>query len=82
MAGVDKDELPHVTTLLEFDYDMSQWHITRISHRSSCKCHAQQATTKVTCTPWIAKASKSTPVPTNWDRKNQYGGNKEIVMDF
>jgi hypothetical protein len=41
MAGADKDELPHVTTALESDYDMSQWYIVRISHRSSCKCHAQ-----------------------------------------
>jgi hypothetical protein len=41
VAGADKDELPHVTTTLEFDCDMSQWHIARISHRSSYKCHAQ-----------------------------------------
>lgn len=26
----DREELPHVTTALEFDYDMSQWHSARI----------------------------------------------------
>jgi hypothetical protein len=36
VAGADKDELPHVTTALESDYDMLQWHIARISHKSSC----------------------------------------------
>jgi hypothetical protein len=41
MVGANKDELPHATTTLEFDCDMSQWHIARISHTSSCKCHAQ-----------------------------------------
>jgi hypothetical protein len=41
VAGADKDELLHVTTALESNYDMSQWHIARISQRSSCKCHAQ-----------------------------------------
>jgi hypothetical protein len=41
MAGADDDELPHVTTALESDYDMSQWHIVWILYRSSCKCHAQ-----------------------------------------
>jgi hypothetical protein len=40
VVDADKDELPHVTTALEFDCDISQWHIARISHRSSCKCHA------------------------------------------
>jgi hypothetical protein len=70
VAGTDKDELPHVTTALESDCDMSQWHIARISHKSSCKCHAQQA------------ASKGTLVPTYRDRTTQYGGNKEIVTDF
>jgi hypothetical protein len=40
VVGADEDELPNVTTILESDYDMSQWHIARISHRSSCKCHA------------------------------------------
>jgi hypothetical protein len=29
VAGADKDELPHVTTALESDCDMSQWHIAR-----------------------------------------------------
>jgi hypothetical protein len=82
VAGADKDELPHVTTALESDCDMSQWHIARISHRSSCKCHAQQAATKVKCTAWIAKGSKGTPAPTYRGRNTQYGGNKEIVTDF
>jgi hypothetical protein len=82
MAVANKDELPHVTTALEFDCDMSQWHIARISYRSSCKCHTQQAATKVKCTARIAKGSKGTPAPTYRGRKTQYGGNKEIVTDF
>jgi hypothetical protein len=82
VACADKDVLPHITTALESDCDMLQWHIARISHRSNCKCHAQQATTKVKCIAWIAKGSKSTPAPTYRSRKTQYGGNKEIVMDF
>jgi hypothetical protein len=41
VAGGDKDELPHVMTALESDCDMSQWHIARILHKSSCNCHAQ-----------------------------------------
>jgi hypothetical protein len=71
-----------VTTVLESNCDMSQWHITRISHRSSYKCHAQQAATKVKCTTRIAKGSKGTLAPTYRDRKTQYGGTKEIVTDF
>jgi hypothetical protein len=82
VAGVDKDELPHVTTALESDCDMSQWHIVRISHRSSCKCHAQQRGTDVKCTARIAKGSKGTPAPTYRGRKTQYGGSKVIVTDF
>jgi hypothetical protein len=65
-----------VTTL------MSQWHIARISHRSSCKCHAQQRGTDVKCTARIAKGSKGTVAPTYRGRKTQYGGSKVIVMDF
>jgi hypothetical protein len=65
VAGADKDELPHVTTALESDCDMSQWHIARISHRSSCKCHAQQRGTDVKCTARIAKGSKGTAAPTS-----------------
>jgi hypothetical protein len=64
VAGADKDELPHVTTTLESYCDMSQWHIARILHKSSCKCHVQQAATKVKCTAQIAKGSKGTPTPT------------------
>jgi hypothetical protein len=56
MAGVDKDELPHGTTALESDCDMSQWHIARISHRSNYKCHAQQRATNFKCTARIAKS--------------------------
>jgi hypothetical protein len=82
VAGTNMDEQPHVTTVLESNYDMSQWHIARILYKSSCKCHAQQATTKVKCIAQIAKGSKGTPVPTYRDRKTQYGGNKEIVTDF
>jgi hypothetical protein len=82
VADADKDELPHVTTVLESDCDMSQWHIARISHRSSCKCHAQQATTNVKCSARIAKGSKGTTAPTYWGRKTQYGGSKVIVTDF
>jgi hypothetical protein len=82
VAGADKDELPHVTTALESDCDMSQWHIARISHRSNCKCHAQQAATNVKCTARIAKGSKGTPAPTYRGRKTEYGGSKEIVTDF
>jgi hypothetical protein len=82
MADADKDELPHVTIVLESDCDMSQWHIARISHRSSCKCHAQQRAIDVKCTAWIAKGSKGTPAPTYWGRKTQYGGSKVIVTDF
>ena len=81
-AGANKDKLPHVTAALESDYDMLQWHIARISHRSSCTCHAQQATTNVKCTARIAKGSKGTPSPTYRGRRTEYGGNKEIVTDF
>jgi hypothetical protein len=35
-AGAEKDDLLHVMMALESDCDMSQWHITRISHRSNC----------------------------------------------
>jgi hypothetical protein len=59
VADIDKDELPHVTTTLESDYDMSQWHIARISHRSNCECHVQQAATKVKCIARIARAPKA-----------------------
>jgi hypothetical protein len=82
MAGADKDKLPHVTTIIESDCNMLQWHIARISYRSSCKCHAQQAATQVKCTARIAKGSKGTPAPTYQGRKTQSGGNKEIVTDF
>jgi hypothetical protein len=82
VAGADKDELPHVTTVLEFDCDMSQWYIARISHKSSCKCHAQQRGTDVKCTAQIAKGSKGTVAPTYRGRKTQYGGSKVIVTDF
>jgi hypothetical protein len=82
VAGADKDELPHVTTALEFDCDMSQWHIARISYRSSCKCHAQQRGTDIKCTTRIAKGSKGIAAPTYRGRKTQYGGSKVIVMDF
>ena len=64
VANVDKDELPHVTTALESDCNMSQWYIVRISYRSSCKCHAQQAATNIKCTARIAKGSKDIPAPT------------------
>ena len=82
MADVDKDELLHVTTILAFDCDILQWHIARISCKSNCKCHTQQAATKVKCTARIAKDSKGTLAPTYRGRKTQYGGNKEIVTDF
>jgi hypothetical protein len=82
VAGVDKDEPPHFKMALEFDCDMSQWHIARISHKSSCKCYAQQAVTKVKCTTRIGKGSKGTPAPTYRGRETQYGSNKEIVTDF
>jgi hypothetical protein len=81
-VGANKDELPHVTTALESDCDMSQWHIARISYKSSCKCHAQQRATDVKCTAQIAKGSKRTPTPTYWGRKTQYGRSKVIVTDF
>jgi hypothetical protein len=61
---------------------MSQLHITRISYRSSCKCHVQQRATNVKCTARIAKGSKGTPTPTYRGRKTQYGGTKVIVTDF
>jgi hypothetical protein len=82
VAGADKDELPHITTALESDCDMSQWYIARISHRSSCKCHAQQRGTNVKCTARIAKGSKGTPAPTYQGKKTQYGGSKVIITDF
>jgi hypothetical protein len=81
-VGDDKDKLPHVPTTLEFDYDMSQWHIARILHSSNYKCHVQQAATNIRCTAWIATGFKDTPTPTYYDRKNQYGSNREIVTDF
>jgi hypothetical protein len=81
-AGVDKDELPHVMTTLESDCDMPQWYIARISHRSSCKCHIQQAATNFKCTARIAKASKGTAAPTYRGRNTQYGRTKVIVSDF
>jgi hypothetical protein len=46
VAGVDKDELRHVTMAMESICEMSQWHTAQISYRSNCKCHAQQAGTK------------------------------------
>jgi hypothetical protein len=82
VAGANKNELPHVTTTLESDSDMSQWHIARILYICNCKCHAQQAATKVKCTARIAKGSKGTLASKYQSRKTQYGGNKEIVMDF
>jgi hypothetical protein len=82
MSGADKDELPHVTTALESDCNMSQWHIVRISHRSSCKCHAQQAATNFKYTARIAKGSKGTAAPTYRGRNTQYGRTKVIVSDF
>jgi hypothetical protein len=82
VVGADKDELPHVSTLLESSCDMAQWDIAKISYRSSCNCHAQQRTTNVKCTARIAKGSKGISVPTYRGRKTQYGGNKEIVTDF
>jgi hypothetical protein len=82
VADADKDELLHVTTALESDCDMSQWHIAWILYGSSCKYHVQQAATKIKCTTQIAKGSKGTPAPTYRDKKIQYGGNKEIVTDF
>ena len=80
--GADKDKLPHVTTALESNCDMSQWHIIRISHRSSCKCHAQQVVTNVKCNARITKGSKGTPTPIYRGRRTKYGGNKEIVTNF
>jgi hypothetical protein len=82
VVSADKDELPHVTTVLESDCDMAQWHIARISHRSSCKCHAQQAATNFKCTVWIAKGSKGTAAPIYRKRNTQYGGTKVIVSNF
>jgi hypothetical protein len=82
VAGADDDELPHVTIVLESDCDMSQWHIARISYKSSCKCHAQQAATNFKCTARIAKGSKDTAAPTYRERNTQYGGTKVIVSDF
>jgi hypothetical protein len=82
VAGVDKDELPHVTIVLESECDMSQWHIARISHRSSCKCHAQQVATNFKCTARIAKDSKSTATPTYRGRNTQYVRTKVIVSNF
>jgi hypothetical protein len=82
MAGVGKDKLPHVTTALESDCNMSQWHIARISHKSSCKCHVQQRAIDVKCTARIVKGSKGIPAPTYRGKKIQYGGSKVIVTDF
>jgi hypothetical protein len=82
VVGRDQDELPHVMTALESNYDMSQWHIARILHRSNFKCHAQQEATNVRCIARIAKGSKGTLAPKYRGRKTQYGGNKEIVMNF
>jgi hypothetical protein len=82
VAGADKDELLHATTALKSNCDMSQWHIARISHKSSCKCHAQQVATNVKCSARIAKGSKGTPTPTYRRRKTQYGGTKVIVTDL
>jgi hypothetical protein len=82
VVDADKDELLHITTALESDCDMSQWHIARISHRSSCKCHAQQRATEVKYTILIAKGTKGILVPTYQGRKIQYGGSKVIDTDF
>jgi hypothetical protein len=81
-ADADKDELPHVTTASESDCDMSQWHIARISYKSSCKCHAQQAATNFKCTARIAKGSKGTVAPTYREMNTQYGRSKVIVTNF
>ena len=75
-------QVPHVTTAMESDCDTSQWHIARISHKSSCKCHAQQRGSNIRCVAKIARGSKGTPAPTYRGRKKQYGGNKEIITDF
>ena len=83
VAETDKNELPHhVTTALDSDYGMSQWHIPRISLKSNCKCYAQQAATNVMCTARVAKGSKSTYAPIYHGKKTQYGSNKEIVTNF
>jgi hypothetical protein len=82
VTGANKDELPYATTALESDYDLSQWHIAKILHKSNNICHAQQVVIKVKCTTRIAKGSKGTPPPTYRGRKTQYGGNKEIVTNF
>jgi hypothetical protein len=67
---------------MESDCDTSHWHIARISHKSACKCHAQQRGSNICCVAKIAKGSKGTPAPTYRGRKKQYGGNKEIITDF
>jgi hypothetical protein len=72
----------HVTSALESDCDTSQWHIARLSHKSACKCHAQQRGSNIKCVSKIAKGSKGTPAPTYRGRKKQYNGNKEIFTDF
>jgi hypothetical protein len=78
----DHEQLPHITAALESNCYMLQWYITRILHKSNCKCHAQQAATNVKCIAHIAKGFKNTPTPTNHDRKKQYGGDRKIVTDF
>jgi hypothetical protein len=67
---------------MEFDCNMSQWHIARILHRSSYKCHIQQRATNIKCIARIAKGSKGTTAPTYRGRKTQHGGSKESVTDF
>jgi hypothetical protein len=78
----DCEELPHVTTTLMSNYNISQWYIARISYRSNYKCNAQQAATNVRCTAWITKGSKGTLAPIYNGRKIQYGGNRDIGTNF
>ena len=61
---------------------MSQWHTPRILHRSSYKCHVQQAATNVKYNVRIAKGLEGTSIPTYRGRKKQYGGSRKIVTDF
>ena len=78
----NSSHVPHVTTAIESNCDISQWHIVRLCHKSSCKCHTQQRGSNILCKARIAKGTKGTPTRTYHGRKKQWGGNKEIVTDF
>lgn len=71
-----------MTVAFESECDIAKWHIARISHKSSPKCHAQQCGSNIKGTTKISKGRKGTVVPTYRGRKKDYGSKREVVVDF